>query len=120
MDENTTETEFSQNLYARLSRGMWEMIAPLYPNLKDFPRRIAWNEDPTRRFDQIIRDVNREHARKIGFIPFGYRNNYPRFIDYLSNADTGPLEEINLYHLNKNDFGDLYREAEKLTSISKM
>ena len=77
-------------------------IAPKAEILKDYS------------FEQILQYCNRNKITKLGLSPW-LRHNYNGFLDFLKeNEERYPYpQQINFYHLHKNDFQQLYARAEQ-------
>ncbi|NJK94724.1 MAG: hypothetical protein HC905_07205 [Bacteroidales bacterium] len=96
------------SIYCRMNSEMLKVVKSHFPNIHDFPGAANRNEHIIEQFDRIIEDAKTLNYKRVGMIPFGFHQNYKKFLEYLSKVNPGPLEEITLYHLNRNDFRDLY------------
>ncbi|MGE5406703.1 MAG: hypothetical protein ACM3NR_03235 [Methanosarcina sp.] len=58
-----------------------------------------------------------DRNRVVGFIPMGFQNSYQPVIDFMEGYDFRNIREIRFYHMDKNDFGDIYKSFKALPRL---
>lgn len=81
-------------------------------NLKGVAPKVEFIKDYS--FEQLLRFCNRNEIETIGIVPW-LNHRYESFLSFLQDNETKfPLPKtVNFYHINKQDFRELYSRAEQ-------
>jgi hypothetical protein len=67
-------------------------------------------------FEQILQYCNRNKIVKVGFMPW-LSGHYEKFLQYLEANQTAYPKELYFFHLQKNDYKQLYSRAEQQRTV---